>query len=155
MSSVHEWPAGLTPKSAAVFTHNELSTSVSADSLWPIIIRATTWPDWYPQARDVRTADGQPDLHLGSTFRWKTLGVSVTSEVVEFEPARSLAWTARGALSHGFHRFDFTPIEGGGCLISTEEVQAGIGPRLIAGRLKRELLRFHQSWLDGLVKRAS
>ncbi len=155
MSSVHEWPAGLTPESAPVFTHNELSTPVSAETLWPIIIRATAWPDWYPQAHDVRTTDGQPDLHLGSVFTWKTLGVNVTSEVVEFQPARILAWTARGALSHGFHRFDFTPIDGGGCLVSTEEAQAGIGPRLIARRLKRDLLRYHRVWLEGLVKGAA
>jgi hypothetical protein len=154
MSRAERWPSGLMPESAPVFTHNELSTTVSPAALWSVLIGVTEWPDWYPNAANVRTADGMPTLHLGSQFTWKTVGVTVKSEVVEFEPNRSLAWTARGIGSHGFHRFDFTPADGGGCLITTEEVEAGPGPRLVARRLKRDLLRFHQVWLEELVKRA-
>lgn len=154
MSSANPWPAGLTPDSAPVYTSNELRTSVPAETLWPILVGVTEWPSWYPHAANIRTTDGEPILHLGSVFTWKTMGTRVTSEVVEFEPARAIAWTARGSLSRGFHRFDFTPADGGGCLVSTEEVETGIGPRLIPGRLKRDLVRVHQVWLEDLVKRA-
>jgi hypothetical protein len=149
------WPKGLTPELAPVFTHNELETTVPAEALWSTLVRVTEWPSWYPQASNVRTRDGQEQLDLGSIFTWKTLGVRVRSEVVEFEPGRLLAWTASGTGSRGFHRFDFTPAKNGGCLVTTEEVEAGIGPRLIAGRLKRNLTRYHQVWLEELVKRAS
>ncbi len=81
--------------------------------------------------------------------------MKVRSEVTDFEPGRALAWTASGLGSHGLHRFDFAATDDGGCLISTEEVEGGIGPRLIAGRLKRDLTRYHQLWLEELVKRAA
>ena len=155
MSQAERWPSGLTPESAPVYSHNELSTSVSPAALWRVLVAVMDWPDWYPYAANVRTSDGMPTLHLGSRFTWKTMGVTVTSEVVEFETDHSLAWTARSTGSHGFHRFDFTPVDGGGCRITTEEVEGGVGPRLIARRLKRDLLRFHQVWLEELVKRAS
>jgi hypothetical protein len=155
MSTTNIWPARMTPDSVPVFTSNELRTSVAAESLWPILIAVADWPTWYPHAANIRTADGQPTLSLGSVFTWKTLGTRVTTEVVEFEPARAIAWSARGSLSRGFHRFDFAPTDDGGCVISTREVETGIGPRLIPGRLKRDLLRVHQIWLEELVKRAS
>jgi hypothetical protein len=155
MSRAEKWPSGLTPDNAPVYTHNELRTTLSPDILWPVLIAATEWPSWYPHAANVRLSDGGSTLRPGSTFTWKTAGANVTSEVVEFEPGRSLAWTARGAVSHGVHRFDFTPSDDGGCLISTEEVEAGFGPRLIAGRLKKDLTRFHQVWLEALVERAA
>jgi hypothetical protein len=154
MSQLEKWPPGLTPDSAPVYTRNELSTKVGPETLWPVLVAVTDWPGWYPHAANIRTADGESTLHLGSKFTWKTAGVTVTSEVVEFELNRSLAWTARGTGSHGFHRFDFTPADGGGCVLTTEEVEAGIGPRLIAGRLKRDLTLFHQVWLEELVKQA-
>jgi hypothetical protein len=155
MSTANAWPAGLTPDSVPVFTSNELRTTVAPDALWPILIAVAEWPTWYPYAANIRTTDGAPILSLGSVFTWKTLGTRVTTEVVEFEPARSLAWTARGSLSRGFHRFDFRPTDDGGCVISTEEVETGIGPRLIPGRLKRDLQRVHQIWLEALVQRAT
>ena len=97
------------------------------------------------EAQNVRTTDDQLHLHLGSVLTRKTLGVNVTSEVVEFEPVRSLAWGARGALSRGFHRFDFASIEGSGRFVITQEVHAGIGPGLVRGRLKQDLARFASS----------
>ncbi len=83
------------------------------------------------------------------------MGVTLTTEVVEFDVARALAWKAVSPVSRAFHRWDFIPAEGGGCVISTEETEAGLGPRLLAGHLKRDLLRAHQVWLEQLVNRAS
>lgn len=155
MSPASRWPSDLTPESAAVFTHNELVTAVPVQALWLMLVDAVAWPTWYSHAAKVRTRDGDPNLHLGSVLKWRTMGVNVTSEVVEFEPGKSLAWTAKGAVSRGFHRFDFTARAGGGCLITTEETEVGIGPRLLGARLKRDLEVAHQEWLEALVKRAS
>lgn len=155
MSSVSVWPPGLTPESAPVYARNELQTSVPAETLWPVLLEVTEWPSWYPHAANVRVTEGEKILRLGSVFRWKTMGVTVTTTVMEFEPARSLAWKATSPVSRAFHRWYFAPADGGGCVISTEETESGLGPRLLASRLKGDLLRVHQDWLEQLVKRAS
>jgi hypothetical protein len=155
MPSNAHWPADLTPETAVVYTHNHVETTLSAEALWATLVNAVEWPSWYGEASKVSLEGGESTLQLGSVIHWKTLGMRITSEVVEFEPARSLAWTASGALSRGFHRFDFLSSSGGGCLVTTEETERGLGPRLIPRRLKHDLERAHQTWLEELVKRAS
>lgn len=154
MTSTDGWPSPFRPEQAPVFTHNELKSSLPADALWPILIRASDWPDWYPHATDVQTADGKPDLSAGSAFTWKTLNVKVRTTVTEFDPARTLAWSGTGPASRGYHRWTFAALDEGGCLVVTEEVQIGLVPRLLRRRLQRDLLHHHQEWLDGLVTRA-
>lgn len=155
MSSGSAWPSGLTPESSALYVRNELRSPVPAERLWPILLDVTEWPRWYPFAANVRVKNGENTLGPGSVFRWKTMGVTLTTEVVEFDAARSLAWRATSPVSRAFHRWDFVPAQGGGCVISTEETEAGLGPRLLASRLRRDLLRAHQVWLEQLVGRAS
>ena len=155
MSQPTSWLPGFDPQSAPVFTHNELRTTLDAQTLWPVLVRVKDWPSWYPHAANIRTPGAEPDLRLGSVFRWKTMGVNLRTEVVEFEPFTALAWIATGPVSRAFHRWDFAPAAEGGCLVSTEEVETGIAPRLLARRLKRDLSRAHQVWLEQLVERAS
>jgi hypothetical protein len=154
MSHAEKWPAGFDPQSAPVVTHNELRTAVAPEALWPILVRVTDWPSWYVRSADVRPENNETDLAPGSMFRWKTMGVTLRTEVVEFVPFSSLAWIATGSVSRAYHRWDFDIEPGGGCLITTDEVETGIAPRLLATRLKRDLLVAHQEWLEALVHRA-
>lgn len=154
MSPEPRWPAGLNPDEVPVYTHNELVTTVPVSSLWTVLLNAVDWPTWYSHAANVRTADGEPVLHLGSVIEWRTMGVNVTCEVVEFEPQRSLAWTARGMVSRGFHRFDFLAEPGGQTRITTEETETGLGPRLLGKRLRADLEAAHALWLEALENRA-
>jgi hypothetical protein len=43
------------------------------------------WPSWYPNSSNVRIKNQtQPDLRLGTEFRWKTFGVTIDFTVLEF-----------------------------------------------------------------------
>jgi len=151
--AIHEWPAAFDPTTAPVYTRNEITTARSADQLWPILIDASRWSQWYAHADDVRLEDAADGLRPGSVFRWTTLGVRVTTEVTGFEPQRFLAWEGSGPGSRGYHRWILEPLDDGGCRIVTEEVQVGLIPRLLRRRLRRDLLAFHQNWLEELVAR--
>jgi hypothetical protein len=153
MTIAEAWPERFDPEKAPVFAHNEIRTSVAAEVLWPILIRVTDWPDWYPHASHIRTVDGASDLEMGSTFSWKTLNVRVKTTVTEFAPAQRLAWSGTAPASRGYHRWILNPTDDGGCLIVTEEVQIGLIPRLMASRLKKDLKDNHQEWLEGLIAR--
>lgn len=152
MISDEEWPADFNPRQAPVYVRNEIRTALAPEQLWPALITATDWPQWYPGARRVSIVGGGTALTATARFTWTTLRVRVKTQVTEFEPARRLAWSGTGPAAAGYHRWILTPTADGGCQVVTEEVQTGLLPRLTAGRLRRSLLANHQRWIEGLVK---
>jgi len=152
MNPTEEWPAGFDPRTAPVYSRNEIRTTLAAEQLWPALITATRWPQWYPDAQRVSITGGGEALTATSHFTWTTLRVRVKTQVTEYEPARRLAWHGSGPGATGYHRWRLTPAADGGCLVVTEEVQTGLLPRLVAGRLRRSLHANHQRWLEGLVE---
>lgn len=155
MTAARDWPRGFDPAGSAVYVRNELQTALPADVLWPVLIHAVSWPDWYANARRVVLPDGRADLTDGLTFRWTTFGLRLTSTVREFVPARRLAWDGHALGSAGYHRWDLEPTPDGGCLVVTEETQRGPAARLLAPVMRHGLLRQHQRWLEGLVRTAA
>ncbi len=151
MSELPHWPTGFHPDHAPVFAHNEIVSVRPVRDLWPALIRAARWPEWYAHATDVQGIGPGEDLVLGRTFRWKTLGVRVTTTVTELVPNKALAWSGTARGSRGYHRWALYPTPDGGSRIVTEEVQAGPVPTMLAARLRKNLVAYHQEWLEGLV----
>jgi len=54
----------------------------------------------------------QPDLHLGTEFRWKTFGVTIDSTVLEFVRHERLAWDAH---CNGMHDISCVGVRAEGC----------------------------------------
>ena len=148
------WPSGHEPDGAALHAVNHLDVDASAERVWAWLQRPELWPRFYSNARLVRHLDGPwPEVALGSRFRWLTFGTFVTSEIVEHEPPRRLAWTARELGGRGYHAWVIEHCEGG-CAVHTEETQRGWGIRLARPLLQRGMVRFHQRWLEGLARAA-
>jgi len=152
VNTTEKWPTGFDPRTAPVYARNEIRTPLTAEQLWPALTTATRWPQWYPHARHVSITGGGESLTASSRFTWTTLRVRVKTRVTEFEPARRLAWSGSGPGANGYHRWILTPATDGGCLVTTEEVQIGLLPRLAARRLRRTLHTYHQEWLERLVE---
>jgi hypothetical protein len=148
------WPERYDPRNAPVHVRNELRTTAVSAALWPWLVRATLWPTWYANSRNVRFLDRPgPELELGARFRWRTFGVTVTSLVAEFVPNERIAWSAVGVGVDCYHAWLFTP-EPFGCRILTEETQYGALARLGSLLLPWRMSRHHQRWLEGLSKKA-
>lgn len=118
------WPPALAPGQAALFSHNEVEVNASCARVWSVLIDAPHWPDWYSNARDVTIAGGTSQLALGSHFNWRTFGVAVQSEVLEFEPFSRLSWQGRTQGMTAYHtwRLDSLP---GRCHVVTQETNDG------------------------------
>ena len=154
MSATENWPPPHVPSTVPVYAYNEISTSLAPEQVWPVLVDATAWPEWYSNARDVEIHDGADVLASDSTFTWTTFGLRVTSTVQEFVPFRRLGWEGKGRGSIGYHRWDIRPVPGGGCQIVTEEVQNGLLARLLSPLVRRSIERQHQRWLEALVRTA-
>ncbi len=149
------WPDGLRPSEAPVYTYNELTIPAQPAVVWAWLIRAAWWPQWYGNCHDVRFVAGDgPDLGPDTHFTWKTFGLRVETVVKTFSPHEQLAWYGTGLLgAYGYHAWVIEPTADG-CHVITEETQSGLIPSLGRLYLRRELLREHQNWLEGLAQMA-
>ena len=144
------WPDHFAPANAPVHVRNELEIPAPVEHVWACLIRAKLWPAWYANSQDVRFLEGkEPDLAAGTRFRWRTFGVTIESEVLEFLPRERLAWDAHSFGIDAYHAWVLreTPQ---GCHVLTEEVQRGSLARLQKLLLPNRMSRWHQNWLESL-----
>lgn len=146
------WPKGFEPEHAALFAHNQAYIAAGCNVIWQQIIDARSWPDWYPNARAVKILGGGTKLAPNTRWRWQTFGLSVESEVHEFEPERRLGWFggSPNAPPAFYHSWLLTP-DKTGCRVAMDEV--GIGPGAAAFRHADEgrMHRGHALWLATLA----
>ena len=148
------WLDEFRPDRSPIHVRNELRMNVPAELAWAWLIRAARWPEWYQNSANVRFVNGPgPDLTPGAIFRWKTFGVGLVSEVIEFVPGERLAWNARGLGVWAYHAWLIRKIEGG-CEVITEETQHGFACRLGKLFFPNRMFRWHQGWLEELQRRA-
>lgn len=146
------WPGDARPEGAAIHAVNVVDAEVTPEAVWPWLIRAARWSEWYDNCRALRfEGEAGPDLRLGSRFTWRTFGVPVRTVVTELVPHERLAWSGRGLGATGYHAWIIERV-GKGVRITTEETQRGLVPRLGRPLLRRGLLHWHQRWLEGLVR---
>jgi hypothetical protein len=144
------FPQGKRRGQSPIFTHNELFIAAPAERIFAALVRATEWPAFYGNAKDVVIEGGADGLTLGTLFHWTTFGIRVHTTVEELVPDRRLAWSGRGLGSSAYHGWVIEPKEGG-CLVITEETQQGLIPSLGRFFLRPGLLQWHQRWLEGLA----
>ena len=149
------WPAGFEPENCPVHVHNEIYVSSSPETVWAWLIRAQLWPTWYPNSANVKFLTGAlPDLALGTTFRWKTFGVTIKSTVLEFVPYERLAWDGHGTGLSIYHAWLIRGTAEG-CFVVTEESQHGWLARLGKAARPKRMEQMHQVWLEKLKEKAS
>jgi uncharacterized protein YndB with AHSA1/START domain len=154
------WPDRYLPAKSAVFVRNEIVIPATPAEVWPWLLRAEVWPEWYNNSGDIHfLSHAGPNLRNRSRFRWKTFGVRLTSKVLEFEPPVGdrpgrLAWDAHGIGVEAYHTWDLTPLPDGSTYVLTEETQNGWLARLGKALMPQRLGAKHQSWLEGLAAKA-
>lgn len=149
------WPAEFAPSRAPVHVVNTLDIAAPPATVWTWLVAASRWPDYYPQAADVRLPGDARDLAPDMAFTWRTLGVALRSRVREWVPGERLSWDADGVGTHAYHAWLLTATARGTRVI-TEETQYGwlcrLGNAFVPGLLHR---RWHQVWLERLAERAT
>jgi len=141
------WPTELSPASADMFSHNEITITAACPVAWHHLVAATAWPSWYPNSQNVRllnSSDGNLQDH--THFTWETFGVPIDSTIYEYVPGSRLAWFGDGPGIRAYHTWLLSPVAGG-CRIITEE--ATKGPAAIKGRQSKPgaLHAGHEQWL--------
>jgi hypothetical protein len=149
------WPERYLPAKTSVFVRNEIVIPAAAENIWPWLLRAELWPEWYANAAEIHfISHTGPDLRNRSRFRWNTFGVRITSKVLEFEPPTRLAWETHGIGLEGYHAWVLTPLADGSTHVLTEETQNGWLARLGQWLMPQRRAAKHQQWLEALSAKA-
>lgn len=149
-----QWPKKYSPANCAVYVQNELQIPAPCERVWPWLIRADLWPQWYVNARNVEYQNqAERELRLGTQFRWKTFGVKVDSTVLEFVPFERIGWNAIGIGVDAYHAWLLEKNETG-CLVLTEETQNGFLARIGHCLAPNRMHHYHQLWLESLQAQA-
>ncbi|MBP0623225.1 SRPBCC domain-containing protein [Cupriavidus consociatus] len=156
------WPDDYLPGTTENFVSNEVIVDgLSAVEVWPWLIEAQRWPDYYENSADIVFHDGEGTaLFAGRRFAFSTFGFPVEAQVTEYvEPALGMpgrvAW--HGWAGDGEEHLDVhhawlvEDLSGGRVRILTQEVQKGKPAAVLAKTRPNPMLNGHQDWLDGLV----
>ncbi len=147
------WPDRYATDRVAAHVSNEISIAAPPEAVWPHLVRAVAWPDWYPNASKVRIDGGAAELSPGARFTWRTFGVAVSSTVQEFVANERIAWNGAGLLLDVYHAW-LIERRPAGCWVLTEENQNGLAARAQALLMPRRMFEGHGLWLRGLKARA-
>ncbi len=150
MPTIH-WPPRFDPGVAPVHVRNSLAIAAPAAAVWTALVRAPDWPKFYSNASNITIEGGANELAGNSRFRWRTFGVDLDTEVVEFVPGERIAWLAHGRGVEAYHAWAIAPTATG-CEVLTEETQYGILARLGALVMPGRMHTQHQLWLEGLSR---
>jgi len=146
------WPPGHSPAEADLFAHNELLINAPCATVWQHIVAAPDWPQWYPNAHDVRILGGGGGaLRRGTSFAWNTFDLEVESKVDEFVPKARIGWFGKHVGLDAYHTWLLSPAPHG-CQVVTEEVVKG--PMAVAMRKSDPdaMHKGHDLWLGTLKK---
>jgi len=149
LDTIH-WPERFKPSNSPVYVRNEISISATADEIWAWLIRAANWPSWYRNSANVRLLNQSGlDLALNIRFKWRTFGIALKSEVLEFIPSERIAWNGRAYGLDVYHAWLIRPTQSG-CHVLTEETQHGWLARINDRLMPNRMSRYHQIWLEAL-----
>ncbi|WP_033825209.1 SRPBCC family protein [Kitasatospora sp. MBT63] len=129
-----------------------LTTLIDAplDTVWSLHTDIDNWPVWNV---DIDQAKLAGPLAVGSSFIWRTHGLSITSTIRELVPGRRIVWggTVEGIV--GIHTWTFEQ-SGDRVAVHTEESWSGTPVEAAVEELATALQTSLENWLDCLKSRA-
>ena len=137
--------------SAPAVTRQEREMAAAPERVFDLLVDVAGWPRWQSA---VTRVDATGPLAEGSTFRWRSGGVGITSTVEQLQRPRSVGWRGTAIGTRAVHVWHLEPTASGGTRVTTEESMSGWLPRLLPGMVRRTLDRGVRETLDALAEEA-
>ncbi|MBI3773288.1 MAG: SRPBCC family protein [Gammaproteobacteria bacterium] len=133
----------------AVATH-ELLIHAPAQKIWSLISEIDHWPSWNPV---VKSAKLNGAFDIGTTFNWKSGGISIISTLQEIQPTTKLVWTGKAIGTRAVHVW-FLQAMPDGILVRTSESFEGWLVSLMRKSMQKTLDESLVAWLNQLKHQA-
>lgn len=133
-------------EAATVLVRREIRIDAPVDLVWRLHTDVAGWPAWQTDV-DAVQVDGP--LSPGSSFRWSTHGLDVTSTVYALDAPRRILWGGPAQGITGVHEWTFTA-DGDATVVRTAESWEGEPVRADADTLRAALDASLAAWLGRL-----
>ena len=137
-------------RTAPVLVHLEIDIEAPRETIWRLHTDVDRWTAWQT---DISASARMAPLIPGSTFRWSSYGMDITSTVYDIEDGSRILWGGDANGITAVHEWTFTDTADGTHVTTTESF-AGEAVAADPGGMQALLDRSLQSWLR-LLKSAA
>ena len=95
-------------RNAPVVVTEDVTISAPPTVVWHVLADIDGWATWQP---DIATAALEGPLAVGTTFRWATGGLEITSTIGEVDTGRRIAWSGVSQGIEGIHVWTVEPTD--------------------------------------------
>jgi uncharacterized protein YndB with AHSA1/START domain len=131
---------------APVISREEIYIEAPLDTVWNLHVDVNSWPRW---RADVDSAQLVSPFGVGSSFRWETAGLHITSTITQMVPGSRTTWGGPADGIDGVHVWEFGP-HGSGVLVRTKESWNGDPAHADPPALRSALDESLRAWLRDL-----
>jgi uncharacterized protein YndB with AHSA1/START domain len=127
-----------------------LVIEASPEVVWKVHTDINAWSQWHSSISSARAV---APLAVGSSFKWKSSGLTITSTVHTLEPNQRISWTGKSLGTQADHTW-MLQAQNWGTLVTTEESMAGWLVSLLKLLTPTFLDRSLDVWLRDLKNKA-
>ncbi|PKL66600.1 MAG: polyketide cyclase [Methanobacteriales archaeon HGW-Methanobacteriales-1] len=120
---------------APVTARAKIEINADPELVWKIMVNIEEWPRWNPE---IKSAAIFGDLSVGTKFKWKAGPGTITSQILEVDPPKTLAWKGKTMGIKAIHLWNIDFINEK-TVVSTEESWDGIIVHLMKGTMQKSL----------------
>jgi uncharacterized membrane protein len=138
---------------APLTAHKKILIDAPIERVWALQTSIESWPRWQPNVTDVSLSG---PVAVGTEFRWKAKGVSITSRIKEMKQKQHICWTGDSFGMHAIHLWRFETVAGQ-TRVTMEESLSGWRAqlkKLIDARFLEKALEASLRLLKGRAERA-
>jgi len=137
-------------KKAPVKTYQEIIINASAQKVYHIMSDIDHWEDWHSDVKDTKL---NGVFKKGSTFDWKSGGLTIHSTLHTVQPEHKIGWSGKAFGAFAIHNWSFIEHDGK-TTVKVEESMEGWLVSLLSNTFQKGLENSLQIWLKNLKVQA-
>ncbi len=131
---------------APVIARAQMEINADPELVWKIMADINKWPRWNPE---IKSATIFGELSAGTKFQWKAGPGTITSQLLEVDNPKTLAWKGKTMGIKAVHLWNIDFIDEK-TVVTTEESWDGIIVRLMKGTMQKSLQKSIDAGLEYL-----
>ncbi|UOU97014.1 SRPBCC family protein [Chryseobacterium daecheongense] len=137
-------------KEAPVKTYQEITIDASLQKIYEIMSDINQWAEWH---HDVKESRLNGPFKKGSSFDWKSGGLTIHSTLHTTIPGQKIGWSGKAFGAFAIHNWSFIE-HNGKTIVKVEESMEGWLVYLMQNTFQKGLENSLQLWLRNLKLKA-
>ena len=137
-------------KEAPVKTYQQITINAPAQKVYGIMSDINHWEEWHTDVKDPKL---NGPFRKGSSFDWKSGGLTIHSTLHTVSPNRKIGWSGKAFGAFAIHNWSFVE-QNGKTTVKVEESMEGWLVSLMSKTFQKGLENSLQVWLQNLKLKA-